>query len=89
MINIQTGKIEKTASKTSDCQTAKEMLNMTSWAAYSFSDFGVGYELFWDGNRVGFEPDWTFLEAKKNLQWNKEHNKQYKVEGYYNGKKMH
>jgi TolB-like protein len=88
MVNIKTGKIEKTESRTTDINKAKNKLDMTTYIAYSFIGFGVGYELFWNGKRVGFEPEWSIEEAIKNLEWNRKTNTQYMVEGYYNGKKM-
>ncbi len=88
MINIKTGKIERTENRITDFDEAKNKLDMATYIAYSFIGFGVGYELFWDGKRVGFEPDWSIEEATKNLEWNQKTNTQFKVEGYYNGKKM-
>lgn len=88
MVNIKTGKIEKTETRTTDENLARKKLEITTYVAYSFIGFGVGYELFWDGKRVGFMPEWTFEEAAKNLDWNRKTNTQFKVEGYYNGKKM-
>jgi TolB-like protein len=88
MVNITTGRIEKTESKTTDINNAKSKLKMTTYVVYGFIGFGVGYELFWDGKRVGFEPEWSIEEAIKNLEWNRKTNTQFKVEGYYNGKKM-
>lgn len=88
MVNIKTGKIEKTESKTTEEDKPQKKLEITTWVAYSFSGFGVGYELFWDGKRVGFMPEWTIEEASKNLEWNKKTNTQFKVEGLFNGKKM-
>jgi len=88
MVNIKTGKIEKTENRSTDINKAQSKLSMTTYVAYSFTGFGVGYELFWDGKRVGFEPEWSLEEATKNLEWNRKTNSQYKVDGYYNGKKM-
>jgi len=61
---------------------------MARFIAYGFIGFGVGYELFWNDNRVGFEPEWSREEAQRNLQWNKSNHTDKKVDGYYNGKKM-
>jgi len=88
MVNIATGKIEKTENRMTDVNTAKSKLNMTTFVAYGFTGFGVGYELFWNGNRVGFESEWSIEEATRNLDWNRKTHFQLNVEGYYNGKKM-
>jgi trans-2-enoyl-CoA reductase len=50
--------------------TAKNKLDLAQYIAYSFIGFGVGYELFWDGYRVGFEPEWNMDQAVENLQRN-------------------
>jgi len=88
MVNIKTGRIEKTESRTTSENSAQMKLRMTTYIAYSFIGFGVGYELFWDGKRVGFEPDWSIEEATKNLEWNNRTHTQVKVEGRYNGEEM-
>ena len=88
MVNVKTGKIEKSVNRSTDINKAKSKLDMSTYIAYSFIGFGVGYELFWNGNRVGFEPEWSIEEATKNLEWNRRTNAQYNVEGYYNGQKM-
>lgn len=88
MVNIQTGQIEKSESKSAENPQPKNKLDLARFIAYSFIGYGVGYELFWDGNRVGFEPEWSRDQAEKNLQWNKSTYPDKKVEGYYNGKKM-
>ncbi|MEE9913910.1 MAG: CsgG/HfaB family protein [Deltaproteobacteria bacterium] len=88
MINIQTGKIEKSESKSVENPQPKDKLDLARFIAYGFIGFGVGYELFWDGNRVGFEPEWSRDQAEKNLDWNRSTHTDKKVEGLYNGKKM-
>lgn len=88
MINIQTGKIEKSQSRSIENPQPKNKLNLAQYIAYSFIGFGVGYELFWDGYRVGFEPEWSMDQAVKNLQWNRNTYPDKKVEGYFYGKKM-
>jgi len=88
MVNIQTGKIEKSESKSAENPNPKDKLDLARVIAYSFIGYGVGYELFWNGNRVGFEPEWSLEEAENNLQWNRSTYSDKKVEGYYNGKKM-
>jgi hypothetical protein len=88
MINIQTGKIEKSESRSAENPTAKTKLYNARFLAYSFSGFAVGYELFWDGNRMGFEPEWSREQAEKSLEWNKKTYPDKKVEGFYNGIKM-
>lgn len=88
MVNIQTGKIEKSESKSAENPQPKDKLDLARFIAYSFIGYGVGYELFWNGNRVGFEPEWSREEAENNLQWNRRTHSDKKVEGYYNGKKM-
>lgn len=88
MINIETAKIEKSESRSTESARPKDKLDLARYIAYSFTGFGVGYELFWDGSRVGFEPEWSMEQAVKNLQWNRNTHTDRKVEGYYNGKKM-
>jgi|GEM_PF-4999161 len=88
MVNIQTGKIEKSENKSAENPNPKDKLDLARVIAYSFIGYGVGYELFWNGNRVGFEPEWSLEEAENNLQWNRSTYSDKKVEGYYNGKKM-
>lgn len=88
MVNVQTGKIEKSLNRSADDPQPKDKLDLARFLAYSFIGFGVGYELFWNGNRVGFEPEWSLTEAENNLQWNRRTHTDKKVEGYYNGKKM-
>jgi len=88
MVNVQTGKIEKSLSRSAENPQPKDKLDLARFLAYSFIGFGVGYELFWDGNRVGFEPEWSMEEAAKNLQWNRSTYSDKKVEGYFHGKKM-
>ncbi len=88
MVNVQTGKIEKSLNRSADNPQPKEKLDLARFLAYSFIGFGVGYELFWNGNRVGFEPEWSLTEAENNLRWNRTNHTDKKVEGYYNGKRM-
>jgi hypothetical protein len=88
MVNIQSGKIEKSESRSIENPQPQNKLNMARYIAYSFIGFGVGYELFWDGNRAGFEPEWSMDQAVKNLEWNRNTHSDKKVEGYFNGKKM-
>ena len=49
---------------------------------------GIGYELFFDGKRVGHEPEWSLEKAVENLDWNKRKYSEKSVQGFYNGKKM-
>ena len=88
MVNVQTGKIEKSLNHSKDNPDPKDKLDLARFLAYSFIGYGVGYELFWNGNRVGFEPEWSREAAESNLQWNRKTHTGIKVEGYYNGKKM-
>lgn len=88
MINVQTGRIEKSESKSVENPQPKDKLDLARFIAYGFIGFGVGYELFWNDNRVGFEPEWSREEAERNLQWNRSNHTDKKVDGYYNGKKM-
>jgi len=88
MVNIQTGKIEKSQSRSIENPQPKQKLDLAQYIAYSFIGFGIGYELFWDGSRVGFEPEWSLDQAVKNLQWNRGTYYDRKVEGYFNGKKI-
>ena len=47
-----------------------------------------GYELFFDGVRVGFEPSWTRQQAIANLILNHKNHPNKKVEGLFNGQKI-
>lgn len=46
------------------------------------------YQLYWDGQQVGFEPSWTRAQAMQNLEDNKKAYPNKFVEGYFNGKKL-
>jgi hypothetical protein len=88
MVNIQTGKIEKSQSRSVENPQPKNKLDLAKYIAYSFIGFGVGYELFWDDYRIGFEPEWSMDQAAKNFQWNRSTYPDKKVDGYFNGIKM-
>jgi hypothetical protein len=88
MINVQTGKIEKSLNRSVDNPKPKDKLDLARYLAYSLIGFGVGYELFWNGNRVGFEPERSREEAERNLAWNRKTYPGKKVDGYFNGQKM-
>lgn len=48
----------------------------------------IGYELYFNGQRVGHEPSWTYEQAIANLQGNVESHPAgsgYEVVGLYNG----
>jgi TolB-like protein len=47
-----------------------------------------GYILLWDGQLVGYEPNWTRQQALENLLWNIQKYPNKKVEGFYNGEKL-
>lgn len=47
-----------------------------------------GYELYWDGKRVGSEPKWTRQQAIANLEWNKKTYPNKQVEGFWYGQKI-
>gem|GEM_PF-3057879 len=47
-----------------------------------------GYELFWDGVRVGYEANWTREQGIQNLNSNKAAYPEKKVEGYYDGEPL-
>jgi hypothetical protein len=47
-----------------------------------------GYELYWDGKRVGSEPDWTREQAIANLEWNKRRYPNKTVEGFWYGQRI-
>ena len=44
--------------------------------------------LFWDGERVGYEPDWNCEQALENLAWNIKQYPDKKVEGWLDDKKI-
>jgi hypothetical protein len=88
MVNVKTGKIEKSLNRSVDNPQPKDKLDLARFLAYNFIGFGVGYELFWNGNRVGFEPEWSPEEAHNNLEWNRRTYTDKNIEGYFNGKKM-
>ena len=46
----------------------------------------MGYTLFWDGEQVGHEPNWTCRAALENLLWNIKQYPNKKVTGWFNGK---
>ena len=48
-----------------------------------------GYELFWDGKRVGHEPEWNVTEAIGNFRWNTETHTQKKVTARFDGDPLH
>ncbi len=48
----------------------------------------LGYELYWDGERVGFETGWSLPQGRANCQWNKEHHPDKKVECFYDGQRV-
>lgn len=47
-----------------------------------------GYELYWDGKRVGSEPKWTRQQAIANLEWNKRAYPHKQVEGFWYGQRI-
>jgi hypothetical protein len=47
---------------------------------------GIGYELYFDGERVGQEPNWDYNQAIGNLQGNRENHPDMEVEGVFNGR---
>jgi hypothetical protein len=49
---------------------------------------GKGYELYHNGRRVGYKPNWPLHEAVKNLHWNQEKYPNMDVRGWYKGNKM-
>lgn len=49
---------------------------------------GIGYELFWDGVRVGHEPNWSMQKAESNLQWNRKKYPKKNVVGFYSGREL-
>lgn len=49
----------------------------------------IGYELYWDGVLVGKEPGYNRIKAVENLKWNRTQYPHKKVEGYFDGEKIH
>ena len=49
---------------------------------------GMGYELFFDCKRVGYEPQSTSQQAIENLLWNIKQYPDKKVEGLFNGEQL-
>lgn len=47
-----------------------------------------GYELFFDGSRVRFEPTWSRQQAVENLEQTQQSNPKAKVVGWFNGRKI-
>jgi hypothetical protein len=47
-----------------------------------------GYELFWDGFRVGYEPSWNPQQAADNLEWNRKTQPNKIVEGRFDGVRL-
>ena len=50
---------------------------------------GTGYELYYDGNRVGHEPSWDYEQAVDNLAWNVQQHTNVEVVGVYKGQLMY
>jgi hypothetical protein len=48
----------------------------------------AGYELFFDGVRVGHEPKFTREQAVENLRWNRKNQEKKVVEGRFNGERI-
>ncbi|MCX6625779.1 MAG: hypothetical protein NTY38_32890, partial [Acidobacteria bacterium] len=46
---------------------------------------GGGYELYFDGKRVGVEPTWTFEQAIANLNGNRKKNPAKDIQGFFKG----
>jgi uncharacterized protein YmfQ (DUF2313 family) len=81
------------------CQQALENL---SWNIKQYSDkkvegmfdnkkisfAGVGYELFFDCERVGYEPNWSSQQALENLSWNIRQYPNKEIEGLFNGEQL-
>ena len=49
---------------------------------------GTGYELYFDGQRVGHEPNWTYEEGTYNLRANRHDQPSKDIAGLYNGEVM-
>lgn len=49
---------------------------------------GVGYELYYNGERVGHDQAWTDQQALSNLRWNTQKYPYTEVVGVYNGQLM-
>lgn len=48
----------------------------------------AGYELFFDGRRVGHEPKFTRKQAVENVDWNRKNQKGKNVEGRFDGERL-
>jgi len=46
---------------------------------------GIGYELYWDGKRVGHEPAWNGAAAVGNFRWNTERHPNLEVVALHHG----
>ena len=47
-----------------------------------------GYELYHNGRRVGYKPNWSLKEAVNHLHRDKKSRKNMDIRGWYNGNKM-
>ncbi len=53
-----------------DCQKAVQAAAASRDIFCELDGRVFGYELFWDGKRVGYEPAWTRKQGIRNCQWN-------------------
>lgn len=63
-------------------------INVQGWYNGKVIPLPLGYELYFDGQRVGHAPTWTYEKAVENLLWNKQQYPDIEVQGYYNGEKI-
>jgi hypothetical protein len=73
-----------------DGQAASSEDRLESISVYSVPHWWKiqGYELFWDGVRVGYEPAWNELTAIENFRWNIETYPEKTVSAFYDGQSL-
>lgn len=71
-----------------DVPKGYDLKQIASFPLMDLSTEWHGYQLFFDGVRVGHEPDWTSRQGIENLLWNKATYPEKKVEGTYGSKNI-
>jgi len=68
--------------------TVEKVIEFVSPPKIVTLDVEQGYELFFDGKRVGHEPNWSIAQAIDNFRGNKERYLDIKVEGLFNNETL-
>jgi hypothetical protein len=72
----------------SNCAKKEFVLNLKNPGNPSNPQEKGVYQLYYDGQQVGYEPSWTRDQAVQNLQWNKVNHPTVLVEGWFKGQKV-